>query len=106
VFLVTPSTLLRWHRELIARRWTYPRTGRARQGLDEEVVALVLRLARENTRWGYLRIVGGVPRPGRAGVSDIGAADPAPAHLRTDVLWLAHTRRQARTGPIATAGRT
>jgi putative transposase len=58
VFLVTPSTLLRWHRELIARRWTYPRTGRARQGLDEEVVALVLRLARENPRWGYLRIVG------------------------------------------------
>ena len=58
VFLVTPSTLLRWHRELIARRWTYPRTGRDRRGLDEEVVALVVRLARENPRWGYLRIVG------------------------------------------------
>jgi len=58
VFLVTPSTLLRWHRELIARRWTYPRTGRAPQGLDEETVALVVRLARENPRWGYLRIVG------------------------------------------------
>jgi hypothetical protein len=58
VFLVTPSTLLRWHRELIARRWTYPKTGRDRQGLDVEVVALVVRLARENPRWGYLRIVG------------------------------------------------
>jgi len=58
VFLVTPSTLLRWHRELIARRWTYPRTGRAPQGLDEETMALVVRLARENPRWGYLRIVG------------------------------------------------
>jgi hypothetical protein len=57
-FLVTPSTLLRWHRELIARRWTYPRTGRGQRGLDEEVVALVVRLARENPRWGYLRIVG------------------------------------------------
>src|SRR5947207_6363353 len=57
-FLVTPSTLLRWHRELIARRWTYPHTGRDRRGLDEEVVALVVRLARENPRWGYLRIVG------------------------------------------------
>ena len=47
-FLVTPSTLLRWHRELIARRWTYPHTGRDRRGLPEEVVVLVVRLAREN----------------------------------------------------------
>jgi putative transposase len=58
VFLVTPATLLRWHRELIARRWTYPPTGRDRRGLDEKIVALVVRLARENPRWGYLRIVG------------------------------------------------
>jgi putative transposase len=57
VFLVTPSTLLRWHRELIRRRWTYPATGR-RRGLDPEVVALVLRMARDNVRWGYLRIAG------------------------------------------------
>jgi transposase InsO family protein len=57
-FLVTPSTLLRWHRELVARRWTYPRTGRDLRGLDEEIVAPVVRLARENPRWGYLRIVG------------------------------------------------
>src|SRR5205809_1290204 len=58
VFLVKPSTLLRWHRELIARRWTYPRTGRDQRGLEEQVVALVMRLARENPRWGYRRIVG------------------------------------------------
>jgi putative transposase len=58
VFLVTPATLLRWHQEVIARRWTYPPTGRDRCGLDEEIVALVVRLARENPRWGYLRIVG------------------------------------------------
>ena len=49
---------VRWHRELIARRWTYPRTGRDQRGVDEEIVALVVRLARENPRWGYLRIVG------------------------------------------------
>jgi putative transposase len=57
VFLVTPSTLLRWHRELIRRRWRYPATGRGR-GLDPEVVELVLRMARDNDRWGYLRIAG------------------------------------------------
>jgi putative transposase len=57
IFLVTPSTLLRWHRELIRRRWIYPTTGR-RRGLDPAVVELVLRLARDNPRWGYLRIVG------------------------------------------------
>ena len=59
IFLVTPATLLRWHRELVARSWTYPRRGRAAtNALEDDVVALVLRLARENPRWGYLRIVG------------------------------------------------
>src|SRR6266498_4067359 len=57
VFLVTPGTLLRWHRQLVARRWTYPHIGR-RRGLPAEVVEVVLRLARENPRRGYARIVG------------------------------------------------
>jgi hypothetical protein len=64
IFLITPSTLLRWHRELIRRRWTYPPSGRRRQVLDPEVVDLVLRLARENPRWGYMRIVGECRRLG------------------------------------------
>jgi putative transposase len=46
IFLATPATLLRWHRELVARHWTYPHTGRARPGLPETTVELVLRLAR------------------------------------------------------------
>jgi putative transposase len=58
IFLVTPSTLLRWHREMIRRRWTYSAIGRSRRALDPEVVDLVLRLAREIPRWGYVRIVG------------------------------------------------
>ncbi|WP_035927703.1 hypothetical protein [Pseudofrankia saprophytica] len=56
-FLVTPATLLRWHRELGRRRWTYPQPHRGRR-LEEATVQLVLRLARENPRWGYVRIVG------------------------------------------------
>jgi hypothetical protein len=57
-FLVTPATLLRWHRELVRRRWTYRREPRRRKGLDPALVELVLRLAWENPRWGYLRIYG------------------------------------------------
>src|SRR2546430_14540071 len=64
VFLVTPSTLLRWHRELIARRWTYPRTGRGRRGLDEEVVALVVRLAGGGTSPGVAAGCWGGPPTG------------------------------------------
>ena len=65
MFLVTPGTLLRWHRELVAHRWTYPHTGASSpRTLDPDVVALVLRLARDNPRWGYLLFVGEARRVG------------------------------------------
>ena len=57
-FLVTPATVLRWHRDLVRRRWTYPHRNGRRRGLDRSIVELVLRMARENPRWGYQRIVG------------------------------------------------
>ena len=57
-FLVTPETLLRWHRRIIARRWTYPHRRPGRPPVDAAVRHLILRLARENSHWGYVRIVG------------------------------------------------
>jgi putative transposase len=56
--MVRPQTLLRWHRELVRRKWTQPRRTAGRPPLDRRVRELVLRLARENPRWGYPRIAG------------------------------------------------
>ncbi len=56
--VVTPRTLLRWHRELVRRKWAQPQVRYGRPSIDAEVLALVLRLADENPRWGYQRIVG------------------------------------------------
>jgi transposase InsO family protein len=56
--LVTPQTLLRWHRELVRRKWAQPRRGPGRPPVEQRVRELVLRLARENPRWGYPRIAG------------------------------------------------
>jgi putative transposase len=102
VFLVTPSTLLRWHRELVARRWTYPPTGRARRGLPEATVDLVVRLARENPRWGYLRIVGEARKLGVA-VSATSVRTilrrhglgPASQRSRKGPTWVEFLRAQA-----------
>jgi hypothetical protein len=56
--LVSPRTLLRWHAQLIARRWTYPRRRPGRPPTPPPIRALILQLARKNARWGYRRIQG------------------------------------------------
>jgi putative transposase len=60
--IVTPQTLLRWHRELVRRKWAQPRQAAGRTPTDGRVRELVLRFARENPGWGYPRIAEECPR--------------------------------------------
>jgi putative transposase len=98
--LVQPTTLLRWHRDLVRRRWTYPHR-RGRPSTSPEIHALVLRLARENPTWGYRRIHGELYRLGyRIGASTVwtilqrARVDPAPK--RSAVSWQQFLRAQAK----------
>lgn len=62
--LVTPDTILRWHRELIARKWTYGSPRHGRRGVQVEIRRLVVRMAVENPSWGYTRIQGALKNLG------------------------------------------
>jgi transposase len=99
-FFVRPETLLGWHRRLVAGAWTYPHYQTGRPALHEEVRQLIIRLARENPRWGYQRIKGELQHLGvsvsattiRTMLRRHGL-DPAPRRGAT--IWRAFLRQQA-----------
>jgi putative transposase len=98
--LVKPETLLRWHRRLVANAWTYPHRRPGRPPLDQELQQLIVRLARENPRWGYQRIKGELQHFGtRVSATAIRTTlrrhglDPAPR--RTATSWRRFLRQQA-----------
>jgi hypothetical protein len=100
VFFVTPQTLLRWHRQLVRRRWPYPQRRPGRPPLDPSIRALVLRLARENSSWGYLRIAGelrtlGICVSGSYVRNVLVRAGVPPAPARDRLSWRAFLRQHA-----------
>jgi putative transposase len=105
-FLVTPKTILSWHRALVRRRWTYPHRRCGRPALVAETVELICLLARENPRWGYLRIVGELRKLGvevsKGSVANVLRRHGLPPAPRSEgPTWTEFLRSQAK-GIIAT----
>ena len=100
VFLVSPQTLLRWHRELVRRKWTYKAKKVGRPAISQDLYELVCRMARKNSIWGCMRIKGELKGLGiNVGVSTIRrilrseGIDPAPR--RDGPSWSEFLRTQA-----------
>ena len=100
MFIVSPRTLLRWHRDLVRRKWTYRGRRLGRPPLHPETVELIIRLAKENPRWGYLRIRGellklGVSVSATTVRTVLRRAGLGPAPRRIGPSWSEFLRAQA-----------
>lgn len=98
-FFVRPETLLRWHRRLVARHWTYPRRRPGRPPIGEDLVTLVVAMATDNPTWGYQRIRGELLGLGhRVAASTIARVLRAhgikPAPRRSSATWRQFLRQQ------------
>jgi putative transposase len=101
-FFVSPQTLLRWHRELVRRKWTLRRASPGgRPPLNNEIRELILRMGRDNPRWGCIRIRGELRKLGiRVSATTIRSLLRAnglgPAPRRDGPTWNQFLRAQAR----------
>ena len=89
--IVTPDTILRWHRELVARKWTYAARRAGRPGVLAEIRRLVVRMATENPTWGYTRIQGALKNLGhrvaRSTVAKILREHGIPPSRQRPITW-------------------
>jgi putative transposase len=103
--IVTPDTILRWHRRLIARKWTYAKRRGGRPGVLAEIRRLVVRMAEENPTWGYTRILGALKnvdhRVSRSTIARILKAHGIPPVPERPTSW--QTFLQAHWGAIGGA---
>jgi putative transposase len=94
--IVTPDTILRWHRELVARKWTYATSRPGRPGMQVEIRRLVVRMATDNPSWGYTRIQGALKNLGhrvaRSTIAKILKEQGIPPSPERPMTWRAFLR--------------
>ena len=101
-FFVQPATLLRWHRDLIAKRWTYPHCRAGRPAIPAGTSALIVQLAKENPTWGYRRIQGelvtlGIPIAASSVWAILKRYDIEPSPRRSGPTWAEFIATQAKS---------
>ena len=88
--IVSPDTLMRWHRRLVAQKWNFAhRRGPGRSGIMREIAELIVRMAQDNPRWGYTRIQGAIAnlnhRVGRGTIANVlkrSGIEPSPGRSK------------------------